>query len=142
MIHFKNSNSHEVTNLAIPDLTSMLDIFFILLFFLMMIVGSVFQTLTVTLPESLSNKLSLIKTEQNIILEIANKGYTLDGKFFKSFSNLKSEFPRLKKEKAKHKLMIAGEKNLSLEKFLQVLNYLQSQNITIANILMQKNTSP
>ena len=108
----------------------------------MMIVGSVFQTLTVTLPESLSNKLSLIQTEQNIILEIANKGYTLDGKFFKSFSNLKSEFPRLKKEKAKHKLMIAGEKNLSLEKFLQVLNYLQSQNITIANILMQKNTSP
>ena len=142
MIHLKDSNSHDTAKLAIPDLTSMLDIFFILIFFLMMIIGSVFQTLTVKLPESLSNKLPLITTKQNIILEITNKGYTLNGKFFKSFSKLKSEFPRLKKENAKHKLMIAGEKNLSLEKFLQVLNYLQSQNITIANILMQKNKSP
>lgn len=142
MISLKNTNKEAGAIWSIPDLSSMLDIFFILLFFLMMIVGSIFQTLEIKLPQSLSADLPPLKEEKKIVLEIGAKSYALNGHKFSDFSELKSRFPSLLKAKPDHKLLIAGEKSISIERLLQVLSYLQSQNIALANIVMQSTGNP
>ena len=137
MISLRDTNTQEQSNLSVPDLTSMLDIFFILLFFLMLIVGSVFQTLDIKLPKSVSTQLPLLESEKKILLEIGVEGYALNGQKLADFAELKSRFPAVLKSKPDHKLLIAGEKSISMERLLQVLTYLQSQNVELANIIMQ-----
>ena len=137
MISLRDTDTQEESNLSVPDLTSMLDIFFILLFFLMLIVGSVFQTLDIKLPKSISTQLPLLESEKKILLEIGVEGYALNGQKLADFSELKLRFPAVLKSKPAHKLLIAGEKSISMERLLQVLTYLQSQNVELANIIMQ-----
>ena len=137
MISLKNEMADEQDHLSMPDLTSMLDIFFILLFFLMMIVGNMFQTLDITLPQSVSEQLPHLENEKRIILEIGTKSYALNGQRIHDFSELKSRFPLARKARPDHKIIVAGEKSISMERFLQVLSYLRSQNVDLANIVMQ-----
>ena len=143
MISLKAIHHKEQENLSVPDLTSMLDIFFILLFFLMMIVGNIFQTLDIKLPQSISTQLPLLEHEKKIILEIGPEKYALNGQSLSNFSDLKSHFPLVRKANPNYKLLIAGEKSIPMERLLEVLSYLQSQNVELANIVMQhKSSSP
>ena len=42
------------------------------------------------------------------------------------------------KAKPGHELIIAGDKDVAIETLLKVLTYLQSRNVSAANILMRK----
>ena len=108
----------------------------------MMIVGSIFQTLDIRLPQSVSTQLPLLGNEKKIVLEIGAQSYALNGQRLADLAALKSHFPAVLKAKPNHKLLIAGEKSISMERLLQVLSYLQSQNVELANIVMQNKSGP
>lgn len=139
MIRLNDTNSHgSVFNDLVLDLTPMLDILFILLVFFMLTAGAVFQSLSLTLPSSVAEELSLISEPKHIMLEIRQEGYAIDNKQMQSFNELKLAIPEIVKQKKGYELIVAGDKSIPIERLLKVLTYLQSQGIEAANILMQK----
>lgn len=138
MISLRENDPHDgrLRDLA-PDLTPMLDILFILLVFFMLTAGSVFQSLNLTLPSSVDEEITMLNEPKHIMLEIREGGYAIDGKVFNDFAALKSVVPNIFKDKPEHELVIAGDKDISIEELLKVLTFLQSQGIEAANILMQ-----
>ena len=124
---------HDLT----PDLTPMLDILFILLVFFMLTAGVVFQSLDLKLPSSVSEDLPAVSEFRHMVLEIHEDSYVIDGKTVADFAKLKSILPQLIQEKPESELVIAGGRQVAIERLLKVLVYLQSQGIEAANILMQ-----
>lgn len=123
-----------------PDLTPMLDILFIMLVFFMLTAGAIFQSLDLTLPSSVMEELSILNKPKHIMLEIREDSYSLDNKDITAFDKLKAAIPEIIKEKPEHELIIAGDKDIPIERLLKTLTYLQSQGIKAANILMQNET--
>ncbi len=139
MIKIRESDPHEGTlrDLA-PDLTPMIDILFILLVFFMLTAGIFSQSLELNLPKSTSDSLSNIENTKNITIEVTNSEYQIDGKKFANLDELKTAITLLKQSNPTHSFIIAGDKNLKIERLLNILTFMQSQGIEAANILMQK----
>ncbi len=125
-----------------PDLTPMLDILFILLVFFMLTAGAVYQSLDLTLPSSVAEELSTLDAPKHIMLEIHDNHYAIDGQKQAAFDDLKTALPVVLTKRPNHELIIAGDKDISMQRLLTVLTYLQSQNIQAANILMKGHTTP
>jgi len=127
----------DLDNSFLPDLTTLLDILFILLVFFILTAGAAYRSLDLTLPETVSDKAPIAAEQKHIMLEIRAKTYALDGTAYSDFDRLKDQLPKLLAEKPEYKLIIAGDRSVSLERLLRVLTYLQAQGIEAANILMQ-----
>jgi biopolymer transport protein ExbD len=121
-----------------PDLTPMLDILFILLVFFMLTAGAVFQSLDVTLPEDVTDTVPPLTAPKYIMLEISRDSYRVDQKEVSDFISLRDEIREQIRTKPDHELVIAGDQRISMDRFLKVLTYLQSQKIDTANILMTR----
>lgn len=139
MIYLHSPNDHEsALSDLMPDLTPMLDILFILLVFFMLSAGAVFQSLDLTLPSSVAEALTAMNESKHIMLEIRTHDYTVDGQTFVDFEQLQQTIAKTVQQKPEHEVIIAGDKDISIERLLKVLTHLQSQGIQTANILMQK----
>jgi len=124
-----------------PDLTPMLDILFILLVFFMLTAGAVFQSLDLTLPEDKSDSVPPLEAAQHIVVEIKTDAYQIDKKSVVGLDAFKEAFAKTRTAFPDREVVIAGDKDVSIERFLEVLTYLKSQNVDAANILMLKGSS-
>lgn len=132
-----SDSGNDLDNSFLPDLTTLLDILFILLVFFILTAGAAYRSLDLTLPEAVSDQAPIAAEQKHIMLEIRAKTYALDGTAYSDFEQLKDQLPKLLVEKSDYKLIIAGDRSVSLERLLRVLTYLQAQGIEAANILMQ-----
>ncbi|MBL4740946.1 MAG: biopolymer transporter ExbD [Sneathiella sp.] len=126
---------------ALPDLTTLLDILFILLVFFILTAGAAYRTLDLTLPEGAAEEVAQSPTEKHYIVEIKLSGYALDGENFGDFDALKTAINKATSQNSDKNFIVAGDKAVSLERFLILLTYLQSRGIETANILMKKEFS-
>ena len=140
MITLDSNGSDEQEISAIPDLTSLLDILFILLVFFILSAGASYRSLDLTLPKSVSADTTSPTSQKHIMLEIRTGGYAVDGKDAPTFEQLKSDLLKVLHAKPDFKLVVAGDKSASIERLLNVLTFLQSNGIKAANILMQQET--
>lgn len=138
--HMSPDSGDDILNDLAPDLTPMLDILFILLVFLILTAGAVFQSLELTLPASAAEEIELVNKPKHILLEIRQVGYAIDGEELENFNTFKRNIVGLIRAKPTHELIVAGDKTIPIERLLKVLTYLQSQGIQTANILMQEET--
>ncbi len=120
-----------------PDLTTLLDILFILLVFFILTAGVSYRSLDLTLPSDVSEELSQPDQSQHFMLEIRKRGYALDGILVETLDALKPKISAALSEKPENKFIVAGDKSVSLDRFLSLLTYLQSRGIEAANILMK-----
>jgi biopolymer transport protein ExbD len=118
----------------------MLDILFILLVFFMLTAGTVLQSFNVTLPEDVTDVIPTLKASNPIIIEIKKDVYIVDKNQINEFEKLKISVQELVKRNPDQELVIAGDKDVSIDRLLGLLTYLQSQNIKTANILMTRGT--
>lgn len=130
----QKSSWHEV----VPDLTPMLDMLFILLVFFMLTVGTVYKSLDLVLPSGVTEELPHEELNNKIVLEISAKEYALRGEAIADMDQLKDQITKLMLEEKNPEVVIASDKNVSIEKLLNILTYLQSQGIEAANILMNQ----
>lgn len=143
MISFsKQHNEHNTwqdwgQDLA-PDLTPMIDILFILIVFFMLVMGTPFQALEIVLPKDVREEAHFTGNENQITLEIRQGAYVINEKRMIDFAELQQYLQKLLHEKPEVELIIASDKDITIEALLKVLTYLESQGITTANILMQK----
>lgn len=135
MIILEEKNS---ANNISPDLTPMLDILFILLFFLMLSSGIIFKSLNVDLPKSSNKNLKQIDNPNHLVLEIHPDFYLINQQKADNFVSLKRIIDDISFSNSNKDFVIAGDKNVSLERFLEILTYLQTKNIQTANILINE----
>lgn len=123
----------------IPDLTPMLDILFILLVFFMLAVGQVFQTMDLTLPKSTAQEIQQAQMNNMIVLSLGDdeSSYAINDQKFTDFGTFKTEILNTVQDKPDNKIIVAGDRSVSLERLLSVLTYLNDNGIQTANILMQ-----
>ncbi|CAN0035920.1 unnamed protein product [Chrysoparadoxa australica] len=141
MIQLNEQHLHEAgLHDLMPDLTPMLDILFILLVFFMLTAGAVAQSIDIALPSSLEEELTLVNEPKHIMLEIHTDRFVVDGEQIFTLAALKQHMPNVIAQKTDYALVVAGDKNIPIERLLKVLTFLQSQGIATANILMQEET--
>lgn len=123
----------------IPDLTPMLDILFILLVFFMLAVGQVFQTMDLTLPKSTAQEMQQVQMDNMIVLSLGDdeSSYAINDQKFTDIEAFKAEVLNTVKDKPENKIVVAGDRSVSLERLLNVLTYLNDNGIQTANILVQ-----
>lgn len=123
----------------IPDLTPMLDILFILLVFFMLAVGQVFQTMDLTLPESASQEFPQAQMDNMIVLSLGNNedSYAINDQKIQNLEAFKQEILKTVQTHPDQKIVLAGDRSVSLERLLNVLTFLNNNGIQTANILMQ-----
>ncbi len=139
MIHHSRQQSDTDDSQALMlDLTTLLDIMFILLVFFILTAGASYRMLDLTLPSAVTEETEAAKASKHIFLEIKAEGYTLDGVSIKTLPNLKAKLPTHLQKNAGKELVIAGDRSTSLERLLSLLTFLESKGIQAANILMQR----
>lgn len=128
----------------LPDLTAMLDILFILLVFFILTAGTAFHTLDLSLPATPSSTLPVASTAKTVLLEVQNDQYLLSKKPIDSLEALKGALPDALAADASgvgNRLVVAGDKAITIERFLEVLTFLRVNGIEAADILMTPQTS-
>ena len=138
MIQLNRAQSEEgmLADLA-PDLTPMLDIIFILLVFFMLTAGVAYQSLNVKLPENVDEDLEALAETPQLLLEIRESDFALNGTSITSFEILRSELKNYVGQNPGEDVVIAGDRSVAIERLLRVLTFLQSEGIPTANILMK-----
>lgn len=116
----------------------MLDILFILLVFFLLTAGAVFQAMDLTLPETVAEDLHPPLAEAPLILEIRSTGYAVDGEAMASFDTLMVKLAAAIRAAPAREIVVAGDKDASIQRLLRLLNHLRTEGVEAANILMKK----
>lgn len=119
-----------------PDLTAMMDILFILLVFFLLTAGTAFHKLELNLPATKSKTLPVASKSKTLLLEVKDSEYLLAKQPVADLEDLAEQLPKLMADNPGSKLIVAGDKAISLERFLEVLTFLRVKGIDAADILM------
>lgn len=137
MIRVPSSHLEEKTiRDLMPDLTSMLDILFILLVFFILTAGSTLQQLEMALPESVSDTLPLPQPEATVI-EVTATQYKVGDAPFDNYEDAVKHILSLKTAQPGSVFSIAAQEGVAVERLLSLLTALQEKGIATANILLE-----
>ncbi|WP_226703945.1 ExbD/TolR family protein [Microbulbifer elongatus] len=143
MININPPNKREfsLANLA-PDLTPLLDIIFIVLVFLLLTANMRLASLPMDLPAS--EHIAAIMPSEPITISLSNRGPHLWGIGDRGFSN-QAEFEQAllvallaEPERA---VALASDRNVPVQRMLDLFALLQKQGVAVAEIAMQPHTA-
>lgn len=138
MIHCK-SLSQGSSSVTFPDMTALLDVIFILLVFLLLTANAVPKVLDVSLPEKGSDQSHTLEMREPVTITLFSQEgrWGLDGKEFSSWPEFEATLLKQVSSEQVPQIIIAGDKDTSLEKTLQVFAWLQGHDLKAAQIMMQ-----
>ena len=121
-----------------PDLTPLLDVMFMLIVFFMLTANAVPYALDVNLPEDAEEVTQAIDDSDDLTISLLpeEQGWKIDDVLF----NSESEFKQALKNRAKgsKKVIIIGDRNVSMQKLLNAMAFLRKNNIETADIIMER----
>ncbi|MBU3824203.1 MAG: biopolymer transporter ExbD [Candidatus Oceanisphaera merdipullorum] len=122
-----------------PDITPLLDIIFIVLVFLLLTANIPLQSLEVDLPKTDSAALSSISDKKSMTINMlaGTPAWALEGEQYDDWEQFK---PALIAQVAALKetdLILASDKDVTVDSMLKLLAFLQEQEITATQILME-----
>lgn len=146
MISLHQSSEQEEGFLKdlIPDLTPMLDILFILLVFFMLTIGQALNSIDLTLPKSATQDVQQRQMDNMVILSLGDQehSYAINDETFQNVESFKQQILKTVQREPDQKIVIAGDRTVSLERLLNILTFLNDNGIQTANILMQTGEKP
>lgn len=122
-----------------PDLTALLDLVFIVMVFLLLTTNIAVKSMDVALPQTDQSDV-LRSPQQNVITInlLAHEPYwALEGTQYSDWSNFTSALLSAVKRSPDNSLIIAADKSASVETMLQLLAFLQKNQINATNIMME-----
>lgn len=139
MIKVKQSERAEIFNDFIPDLTPLLDVLFILIFFLILTTNTLPYKIDLELPQDKEDVAEVSNQPNNLIIKILaeNKGWFIAEQKFLDFANFKNNLIS-NYQKNQQQVVIMSEPQVAVEQFIDLLLFLQKNNIQTADILVQK----
>ncbi|MGL5006521.1 MAG: ExbD/TolR family protein [Plesiomonas sp.] len=130
------SSDHMQPSVGI-DLTPLLDIIFIVLVFLLLTANVRLQSMEIDLPE-IDNTQSAAPTEQQPLtlhLLASEPYWALNDHTYRSWEMFSQALLQRHQQLPNASIIIAADRNVSAERLLNLLNFLQQQHIPAAQIL-------
>lgn len=123
-----------------PDITPLLDIIFIVLVFLLLTANIPLQSLEVDLPKTDSEALGAITDTKSITINMlaGTPAWAIQGQEYEDWQQFK---PALTAQVAALKetdLILASDKDVTVDSMLKLLAFLQEHEITATQILMEE----
>lgn len=133
----KLNRAHQNIN-AVPDLTPLLDIIFIVMVFLMLTASVKLHSLDVQLPTTETTESKLVE-KQSITINILTQSphWAIDGKNISSWSEFQMQLTDMVKAYPKRNVVIAADKQAEIQLIVKLFGFLQEQNISATQILME-----
>ncbi|MGY0219796.1 ExbD/TolR family protein [Endozoicomonadaceae bacterium StTr2] len=134
------SSDDEITASLLPDLTPLLDVVFIVLVFLLFTANSVPLTLPVDLPETEKAVARQLDKPDAIGVNLLQgaSAWALEGEEFSSWEAFSKALQQKVQAEPERAVVIAGDRQVPMEKLVQLMQFLQQNNIAAAQILMKE----
>ncbi len=138
MIDVSNSKRGNIIIDLMPDLTPLLDVMFMLIVFFILTANAVPYALDINLPEDTENITQAVEDPNILFITLLpdEEGWRINETHYQS----EDDFKQALKEQAQDnkQAIIAGDKDVSMQKLLTVLAFLRKHNIETADIIMQR----
>ena len=138
MIDIPNQKRGNIASDLMPDLTPLLDVMFMLIVFFLLTANAVPYAMDVNLPTDPESITRAVEDPDllSVTLLPDDQGWKINDLSFTREQDFKSAL----KETAQgnNKVMIIGDKEVSIEKLLHVMAFLRKNNIEAADIVMEK----
>ena len=138
MIELPESKRGNIVSDLMPDLTPLLDVMFMLIVFFLLTANAVPYALDVNLPEDNEEITQAVEDPNMLSVTLLPNalGWKINEVSYKDENKFKGDL----KTKAKNnkKIIIIGDKDVSMDKLLQLMVFLRKSNIETADIVMEK----
>jgi len=138
MIEIPAGKRGNIVSDLMPDLTPLLDVMFMLIVFFLLTANAVPYALDVALPEDTEAVSQAVKDPDMLSITLLpdDKGWKINDAVF----DAEKDFKQALKEKAQDnkKVIIMGDKEVSMQKLLTVMAFLRKHNIEAADIVMEQ----
>lgn len=123
-----------------PDITPLLDIIFIVLVFLLLTANIPLQSLTVDLPKTDSEALSVVQDDNNITINLlaGSPAWALQGEQYSDWAAFKPVLESNLDALKKAELMLAADGAVTVDNMMKLLAFLQEHEIQATQILMEE----
>lgn len=122
-----------------PDITPLLDIIFIVLVFLLLTANIPLQSLEVDLPETDSAALSSVQDTKSITINLmaGSPAWALQGEQYEDWEQFKPVLQSRAESLKETDLILASDKEVTVDNMLKLLAFLQEHHISATQILME-----
>lgn len=123
-----------------PDITPLLDIIFIVLVFLLLTANIPLQSLEVDLPKTDSEALSSVQDTKSITINLmaGNPAWALQGEQYENWEQFEPVLQARAGELKETDLILASDKDVTVDSMLKLLAFLQEHQIQATQILMDE----
>ena len=137
MIRVPENDDSQPSLLA--DLTPLLDVIFIVLVFLMLSANVAPLALPVDLPSMGAEQAEMLEDPQTLTVNLfrGQPAWGLDGQEFNSWAELSAAMLAERSDRPDVRVVVAGDRDVPMERLVQVLSFLQGQQWLAASILME-----
>ena len=122
-----------------PDITPLLDIIFIVLVFLLLTANIPLQSLEIDLPKTDSQALAAITDTKSITINMlaGTPAWAIAGKEYADWAQFKPALTEQLAALKETELVLASDKDVTVDSMLKLLAFLQEHDITATQILME-----
>lgn len=139
MIEIPASQRGNIVTDLMPDLTPLLDVMFMLIVFFLLTANAVPYALDVNLPEDAEEVTQAVEDPDmlSVTLLPSDDGWKVNDTLYQTEPEFKEALKAATQDN-KH-VIIIGDKDVSMQKLLNVMAFLRKHNIEAADIVMEKN---
>ncbi|WP_413284090.1 ExbD/TolR family protein [Vibrio sp. MA40-2] len=125
-----------------PDLTPLLDLIFIVLVFLLLTTNIPVKTMNVSIPQTSDSEVLSSPDKQSLTINLLPEttehpsSWAINGSPYDSWDTFTTDLIEQMKNNPERMLIIAADKSASVDTMLKLLAFLQKNNITATNIMM------
>ncbi len=142
MIHVDTEQNNGFADLAV-DLTPMIDILFIVLVFFILTANPIEHALKVDLPTKGAEQAQALIVKNSIQITLFTEGkWAVNEQEFTEWSTTKKAFKAAIANAPDSEIVIATARKASVEQLLELMAFLQRENLQAAQILMDSATAP
>jgi len=137
MIQSRSDTAHiSVT----PDLTPLLDIIFIVMVFLLLTANITVKTLTLDIPTTDQTDVLASPDRQVIALSLLaeDKSWAIEETRYYDWPSFSAALLAQHQQSPMRPMVIASDKSVAVQRMLQLLAFMQNNNITATNIIMDE----
>ena len=140
MIRLPDSDREGILGDLLPDLTPLLDVMFMLIVFLILTANTVPFAVDVALPSDKQSISTAVEEEKTVTLTLLpeKQGWKINQESFTDEAQMHRALLEKYKQNADQRIIIAGEKSVSMQKLLNAITFLRKQNIQTADILVEQ----
>lgn len=129
-----------------PDLTPLLDIIFIVMVFLLLTANISVKTLTLDVPSTQDSEVLKAQNDPAIVISLLavdnalaqGSAWAIEETYYPTFNAFSSALLILTQKFPARAIVIASDKQVSVERMLQLLAFMQKNKINATNIIMDE----